>query len=102
MAFTEVLTGASITVEQFSSQVFEEFTKMLWWKNLMGTDPDMRFFHQSILVEKPHGHRPGHAHQRQRGTKQGAGRCDYHPTGRSTPGRHRDGKLTRYWERRQG
>lgn|SRR3990167_7575855 len=53
MAFTEVLTGASITVEQFSSQVFEEFTKMLWWKNLMGTDPDMPINVNEELSKEP-------------------------------------------------
>lgn len=53
MAFTEVLTGASITVEQFSATVFEEFTKLLWWKNLMGTDPDMPINVVEDLTKQP-------------------------------------------------
>lgn len=53
MAFTEILTSHTITVEQFSAQVFEEFTKLLWWKNLMGTDPDMPINVLEDLTKQP-------------------------------------------------
>src|SRR3990167_7823170 len=41
MAYTEILTGHSLTVEQWDEQLYEEYTKMLWWYNLMGTSVDM-------------------------------------------------------------
>lgn len=53
MAFTEILTSHTITVEQFSESVFEEFTKLLWWKNLMGTDPDMPINVLEDLTKEP-------------------------------------------------
>jgi len=53
MAFTEILTTHSITNEQFNSELFEEFTKLLWWKNLMGTDPDMPINVLEDLTKKP-------------------------------------------------
>lgn len=40
MAYTEILTGASVTAEQFDNDIFAEYTQMLWWKNLMGTSAD--------------------------------------------------------------
>ena len=53
MAFTEILTSHSITVEQFNSDLFEEFTKLLWWKNMMGTDPDMPINVLEDLTKQP-------------------------------------------------
>lgn len=40
MSYTEILTGDSITAEQFDDMCFREYTLMLWWKHLMGTGGD--------------------------------------------------------------
>ena len=40
MAYVEILTGHDLTVEQWDSGIFEEYTGQLWWKNLMGTSEE--------------------------------------------------------------
>lgn len=42
MAYSEILTGHTLTVEQWDIQLFEEFIGQLWWKasGLMGTSID--------------------------------------------------------------
>jgi uncharacterized protein DUF4043 len=53
MAYVEVLTGHSVTVEQWDEQLYEEYTKMLWWYNLMGTSIDMPIQVKNDLTKKP-------------------------------------------------
>ena len=53
MAYTEILTGASITAEQFDNDIFKEYTQMLWWKNLMGTSADAVIQVKDDLTKKP-------------------------------------------------
>ena len=40
MAYVEILTDNGLTVEQWDSDIFEEYLGQLWWKNLMGTSED--------------------------------------------------------------
>ena len=53
MAYTEVLTGDTITVEQFENSVFREYIGMLWWKHLMGTGSNMIIQVKNELTKKP-------------------------------------------------
>ena len=38
--YVEILTDNGLTVEQWDSDIFEEYLGQLWWKNLMGTSED--------------------------------------------------------------
>lgn len=40
MSYTEILTGHSLTEEQFDADIFAEYVGQVWWKNLMGTSSD--------------------------------------------------------------
>ena len=53
MAYTEILTGHALTVEQWDDQLFEDYLGMLWWKNLMGTDLTSIIYVNEDLVKKP-------------------------------------------------
>ena len=54
MAYTEVLTGHTLTVEQWDSQLFEEEIGRLWWKTsgLMGTAIDSCINVKEDLLKK--------------------------------------------------
>ena len=53
MAFTEVLTGDTITAEQFSGTVDREYIGQLWWKHLMGMGGNMPIQVKEELTKKP-------------------------------------------------
>jgi hypothetical protein len=52
MPYTEILTGHSLTNEIWDEQLYEEYTKMLWWYNLMGTSMDMPIQVKNDLQKK--------------------------------------------------
>lgn len=53
MAFTEILTTHSLTVEQWESGIFAEYLGQLWWRNLMGTSTNSPIQLVEDLSKKP-------------------------------------------------
>lgn len=53
MAYTEVLTGHGLTVEQFENSISEEYLSQLWFKNLMGPSSDAVVQVKMDLTKQP-------------------------------------------------
>ena len=53
MAYVEILTDNGLTVEQWDSDLFEEYLGQLWWKNLMGTSEESVIQVKEDLTKSP-------------------------------------------------
>ncbi len=53
MSYVQIATGDTVTAEQFSSDCFDTYTKMLFWKYLMGTDDSDVIQVDESLSKKP-------------------------------------------------
>lgn len=53
MAYTEILTGHGLTVEQFENSLAEEYLSQLWFKNLMGPSTDAVIQTKMDLTKQP-------------------------------------------------
>ena len=53
MAYTEVLTSASIAASQWDEEIFAEYIGMMWWKNVMGTSQNAIIQIKEDLIKKP-------------------------------------------------
>lgn len=52
MAYIEVLEANDLTVEQWDTQLFEEYIGQLWWKNVMGESNDSIILVNEDLTSK--------------------------------------------------
>lgn len=53
MAFTEILTAHSLTVEQWQERIYKEFIGQTWWMNKMGPSSDAPIQIIEDLARKP-------------------------------------------------
>lgn len=53
MAYTEILTGHSLTAEQWDDTLFEEYIRQAWFSFLMGTKDTAPIYVQEDLTKKP-------------------------------------------------
>src|SRR3989304_1997759 len=53
MAYTEILTGHDLTVEQWNEDIFKDYIGQMWWKNLMGTSQNSIINVKDDLTKKP-------------------------------------------------
>lgn len=53
MAYTEILTGAGVTVSQWENRIMAEYIGQLWMKNLMGPSADAVIQVKSDLTKMP-------------------------------------------------
>lgn len=53
MAYTELLTGHSLTVEQWNNAIFSEYLGQVWWRFVMGTSSNSPIVLIEDLTKKP-------------------------------------------------